>query len=291
MSNYDWAVHWIIEREKIRLKKEASEPFPWTKDPILSAYRFCNVRREDDTVTKWIAEHIRKRFSNERLLWRMLCIARVINWPPILDYLIESGMWPNYADLAPATETYPKDLGYFLEDTNKDYQVFTGAYVIPAGSIKGVPKGQHVALNMIGPLWRDREKISRQIETFKSLRGTHLFLKAYNGWSNFLSYQAVVDMRFTPLLSSAGDIDNWAAAGPGTVRGLNRLAGREVTAALSQWKALDEMRHLWPRLVDDGGVEMDFSDVPNVLCETDKYLRVKNGEGTPRVRYVPGRGS
>jgi hypothetical protein len=33
-----------------------------------------------------------------------------------------------------------------------------------------------------------------------------------------------------------------------------------------------------------------FSDVPNILCETDKYLRVKNGEGKPRALYVPGRG-
>lgn len=52
-----------------------------------------------------------------------------------------------------------------------------------------------------------------------------------------------------------------------------------------------QMRELWSKLMNDSGVEMDFSDVPNVLCETDKYLRVKNGEGTPRARYVPGRGS
>lgn len=38
------------------------------------------------------------------------------------------------------------------------------------------------------------------------------------------------------------------------------------------------------------GVSMDFSDVPNILCETDKYLRVKLGEGTPRARYVLSRG-
>lgn len=68
MSNYDWAVHWIIEREKIRIKKETGEPFPWTEDPILKAYRFCNVRREDDTVTKWIAENIRKPYEKHRML-------------------------------------------------------------------------------------------------------------------------------------------------------------------------------------------------------------------------------
>jgi hypothetical protein len=39
------------------------------------------------------------------------------------------------------------------------------------------------------------------------------------------------------------------------------------------------------------GVDMDFSDVPNILCETDKYLRVQRGEGKPRALYVHGRGS
>lgn len=33
------------------------------------------------------------------------------------------------------------------------------------------------------------------------------------------------------------------------------------------------------------GVVMDFSDVPNILCETDKYLRVQLGQGRPRTRY------
>jgi hypothetical protein len=31
-------------------------------------------------------------------------------------------------------------------------------------------------------------------------------------------------------------------------------------------------------------------DIEHSLCETDKYLRVKNGEGRPRAKYVRGRG-
>jgi hypothetical protein len=42
---------------------------------------------------------------------------------------------------------------------------------------------------------------------------------------------------------------------------------------------------------DETSVQMDFSDVPNALCETDKYLRVLHGQGKPRALYVPGRGS
>ena len=111
-----------------------------------------------------------------------------------------------------------------------------------------------------------------------------------NGWGQFMAYQAVVDMRFAPLLRGALDTYGWAAAGPGTLRGLNRLHGRAVDAAISQAQALTEMRVIYKSVQQETNVLMDFSDVPNALCETDKYLRVKNGEGKPRALYVAGRG-
>jgi hypothetical protein len=106
-----------------------------------------------------------------------------------------------------------------------------------------------------------------------------------------MAYQAVVDMRFTRLLSEAADVQTWAAAGPGTIRGLNRVHGRRVDYLLSQGHALSEMRAIYKTVEAETGVAMDFSDVPNILCETDKYLRVKTGEGKPRALYVAGRGA
>ena len=63
-----------------------------------------------------------------------------------------------------------------------------------------------------------------------------------------------------------------------------------VDAALKQDQALREMRKIYEVAEAETGVALDFSDVPNVLCETDKFLRVLNGEGKPRALYVPGRG-
>src|SRR5690242_934398 len=45
-------VEYMVERENIRLKKEAGEPRPWTTDKILSTYKFTNVRRINDWTTK-----------------------------------------------------------------------------------------------------------------------------------------------------------------------------------------------------------------------------------------------
>jgi hypothetical protein len=291
MTDYAPLFAWVREREQIRLRKDRGEPPPWTEDPILAAYRFCNVRREDDRVTRWIAQHIRTRWADHPQLWFMLCIGRVINWPDTLAEL--SYRCP---DAWPASPRFdPTALGRALESrARRGDKVFTGAYTITAPPTKGAKKTEFVAERTLGLLWRDRDKLGRifHADAGSSLRYAHAALTRYAGWGPFMAYQAVVDMRFCPaLLAGARDIASWAAAGPGTIRGLNRLHGRPVAARISQERALAEMLPIFERCEAETGIAIDLSDVPNLLCETDKYLRVLNGEGAPRARYVAGRGS
>jgi hypothetical protein len=79
-----------------------------------------------------------------------------------------------------------------------------------------------------------------------------------------MAYQAVVDTQFNAILQ-APDVATWAAAGP------------------SQGQALAEMRDNYKIAEKETGVAMDFSDVPNILCEPDEYRRVKLGEGNRRA--------
>lgn len=276
--------HWVREREAIRIRKDRGDPQPWTDDPILGTYRFCNVRREDDLGTIWIRKHIRERYDNHPLLWLMLCIARQINWPETLAELIAEAAWPDATRF-----DFTEKMTAVLNDRKaRGEKVYTGAYMISAPSTKGADKQAYIAETVIGALWRRREHFPT---LHVSLQIVHLWLSASNGWGPFMSYQAVADMRFTRILRGALDVSTWAAAGPGTIRGLNRLHGRPTKSSLSQIQALTEMRAIYRIVQAETGVAMDFSDVPNILCETDKYLRVKLGEGKPRALYVPGRGS
>lgn len=285
----DACLHWVTEREKVRIKKEQGKPFPWTDDAVIANYRFCNVRREDDRVTVWIRENIREQFANHQYLWFMLCIARQINWSDTLQELITTRYcWPNLDfDL--------KVMGHELEARAKrGDKVFTGAYNITAPPVKGMKKTTWVAEHTLGQLWENRAHMGELFNRGKvpSLKYVHSQLVKYDCWGPFMAYQAVVDMRFCPsLLAGAPDVASWAAAGPGTIRGLNRLAGRSLTHPLKQDQACSEMRYLAPIIIKETGVNFDFSDVPNIMCETDKYIRVSNGEGKTRASYVPGRGS
>lgn len=281
--------HWVREREAVRVKKDRGEPAPWTDDPIIGKYRFCNVRREDDRVTMWVRDNIREPYADHPQLWFMLAIARWINWPDALAELIATpGAWPS-----DERAFSPQTLGAALTArAARGDKVFTGAYTINAPSTKGAAKTDYVAMTVLGEPWAKHALIG---DIFggrlgpPTLRSVHASLSKHQGWGAFMSYQVTVDMRFTRYLRHAADISSWAAAGPGTIRGLNRIAGRRVTGALDQGRALAEMRTLYKTIREETGVEMDFSDVPNILCETDKYLRVLNGEGAPRAVYVPGR--
>jgi hypothetical protein len=284
--NYDPVVYWVKERERIRVQKESNAPYPWTQDAILQEYRFCNVRREDDLVTRWIKQYIRIPYAEAGYLWLMLCIARQINWPHTLAELIDSNAWPVNDKFDPRLMTE------VLDDRQiRDLKNYTGAYMISAPAKKGANKNQYICEQVIGDLWRRREIFSRMWKRrIPYMRFVHEWIMESHGWGQFMAYQAVVDMRFTRLLRGALDVDKWAAAGPGTIRGLNRVYGRGLDAALSQADALVMMRELYPLVLARTGVHMDFSDVPNILCETDKYQRIKNNEGRVRALYVPGRG-
>lgn len=286
MIDYEPLFYWVRERERIRIAKDRGDPHPWTTAEILATYRFCNVRREDDRGTVWIRKNIRERYADHPHLWFMLCIARQINWPDTLAHLIAAGAWPGTDNFDPCP-AITRELNARKDAGEK---VYTGAYMISAPATKGADKQAYIAETVLGGLWERRGLIAAWFRSSPTLQGTHDRIMRTNGWGPFMAYQAVVDMRFTSLLDKADDIERWAAAGPGTIRGLNRIHGRAVDGSLSQGQALTEMRAIYKVVQQETGVAMDFSDVPNILCETDKYLRVRNGEGKPRALYVPGRG-
>lgn len=274
-----------------------------TDDPVLRQYRFCNVFRELDRVTVWIRENIREPFADHPHLWLMLAIARTINWPDTLYHL------QSHPESWPIGDTFsPKSMGRILDAyKERGNKVYTGAYMIRAESKPNAEwyhwtKQQYVARIVIGRLWEDREQwelvldATREVGQQATLHGVwNLFQHPrYIGWGPFMAYQVVVDMRHTRYLRDAPDINTWAALGPGSRRGLNRLSGRPLGYNLSQEEGLEEMLSIWgeqDRYRAPWVPRIELSDIQNCLCDTDKYLRVKRGEGRPRALYLPGRGS
>jgi hypothetical protein len=273
---------WIAERHRIYLKKAAGEPPPWTQDEIMQKFRFCNVFRELDRVTVWLREAWREPYAENDNLWIAMCLARQINWP---ETLAEIGFPEHGYDAA--------EVRRGLEARKaRGEKVYTGAYMIsaPAGEYAGMAKPEYTAEVVVGAPWRERREFEAMFAGGRqpSMQQVHAWLKQFRGWGDFMAYEVVTDLRHTRYLRNAPDINTWAVAGPGAIRGLHRLHGRPYKGHLSQERACAEMRELLEMsrtCLPDFVPALELREIEHSLCETDKWLRVASGQGRLRAKY------
>jgi 5-hmdU DNA kinase, helical domain len=260
-------LYWQDERERIRHKKEADDPKPWTTDPILRTYRFCNVRREDDRVTKWINNNIRLRFACFPTLPVMLAIGRWLNEPKALHYLIETKAWP-------VDDRWSREVFYqTLKEYKDGHRLYNPAYVI---SPCGTHDKERFVTTVVGQIYSNLNDMSHE-----TLAETYTWFSQFHGWGPFMSYQVLIDLRHTMFLNHAPDRASFAAFGPGTRRGLNRLYDRPLTKNVLPKLLRDEIAELQ----DKNSIGLEASDICNCLCEFDKYMRALNEEGKPKQLY------
>ncbi len=268
----------IRERHSIYLRKSAGEPWPWTADPILQQYRFCNVYRNLDAQSKliqdaWLAPH-----KDDKDAWFAMVVARLVNWWPTLMAIGYPVPWRPARFIAAA-------------DTRKaeGLKVFTGAYMVRADPHATGSKAAYLAESVLTPIWQGRAALRPR--TGDTLQAFHTRLMNYRDMGSFMAAQVVADVKYGSVLSAAVDFETWAASGPGSRRGLNRVLDRAPDAAWTElaWgEAFAALRiAVTPRLTD-----LPFitgQDLQNCLCEFDKYERVRLGQGRPRSKYQPER--
>ena len=144
---------------------------------------------------------------------------------------------------------------------------------------------------VLEPMWKGRFCI--QPKANDTLEAFHKRLTEYDGMGSFMAAQVVADMKYTPQLLRATDWYTFAASGPGSRRGLNRIFGRPVKQSWKEAEWRRELNNLRQtvniKLGWNGDKELHGQDLQNCLCEYDKYCRTLFGEGKPKQRY-PGLG-
>lgn len=264
--------YWINEREAIRSLKELGAP-KLTSDPILSAYRFCNVRREDDKVTRWIASNW--RCADDEWLPHAMIIARFINWPDTLRAIGYPEPWDEMGFRARQTMHHIKETGG---------KVFTGAYIVSTNG---------ESMDKIDYVCRTFDRTFRRTILPKSgekLAVYHQRLQTFNGLGSFMAAQVIADLKYTPHLRSAPDWSTWAAPGPGSLRGLNRVRGYDLKTHWRDDQFVNELIILRGQLAEEvkrhSYLLHDLQNLQNCLCEFDKYERVRLNQGRPRATYT-----
>ena len=281
----------VKERESIRLKRERGLPPPWTKDKILAQYRFCNIRRSDDRVSRWFRQNVlRQEYIDldlgSFLLFTGLC--RYVNWPPTIKAIMDAKLWPR-------KKPNWKKIGALIDKLASEGKAWTGAYMIRAPK-KGGKKGSFIAEQTIG---KEMAKVVPQLVAYfknqvpagRSCAVVWNTLRKGNGFGSFMTGQIVADWSYCGLLAEAYDLKTWAPMGPGSIRGYNRLVG--ITPIKKRPKEdvwLAKLQECHQLIVSELGPDyqgMTLMDVQNIFCENDKLQRVLLNQGRPRANYRP----
>lgn len=272
-------VRFIKEREKIRVKKESGKKRPWTSDDILGKFRFCNVHREDDRVTRWLRANWYKHFEGDADVWFAAVVARLFNQPDAL-YEIMPYVLPWKPEKVRAILHKRRDAGL---------KNFNAAYIVSTNGV-AMDKVDYIVARVFGPLWANRKKMRPLDDDLNplTLAGYHQELMGYDGLGSFIAAQVIADLKYIKAcpLGQADDWRDFAAPGPGSKRGLNRVM--EIPIDHNQnstwYHNLIVLRDKVNTKLDWND-PLDAQDLQNCLCEFDKYERARLGEGTPKQIY------
>lgn len=310
MDNVDKFFWFARERHAIYLRRAAGEPRErWTVDPVLQQYRFTNVFRELDATTVWFRRNVRDpmRDSPDVLLATVVFrwFNRISTGETIFLQrdLFGDGrtVWEQFLD--------DRDTGILasaIRSSNPTGPWVTGAYIIKT------PDGMDKLKGVLTCIRWFCEQSPESPKDWSSLEAAWRWLLQFPYLGDFMAYEIVTDLRHTALLDRAPDIATWANPGPGAVRGLNRIHGRELKKSVPKQQAIREMQQLlaasqdvrhWPQKSTDTetkiGVRLtpqledvrgdpeswprwEMRDVEHTLCEFDKWQRATLGEGRPR---------
>lgn len=269
-------VHWIHEREHVRINKEVHKMAPpYTGDPILQTTRFCNVHREDDKVTKWLRENWYKPHESSPNLAFSACLARIVNWPETLSALGFPEEWSATKFIGKMTEL----------SQGGSRKIWGGAYMVTGGYSAGGETKQTIMARVLDKAYYNASPVAH----CNTLREAFDHVSSTPGLGTFLAAQVIADLKYTPLLDGASDWVTFCAPGPGSTMGLNFLHGRPPTKGLSEKQFSLEVNSLREWLQSTVGVELTAHDTQNCLCEFSKYVRIKYLNGRAKTGY-PGRG-
>ena len=271
MPYEDVLYHWIQEREKVRIRREEERrPPPWTTDQIIRTTRFCNIRREDDRVTRWIKDNWRDPYRHHENLAFSMCLARTVNWPDTLAKLGFPEVWDRDRFI------------YVMDSLNQaGTKAWTGAYMVTGGFSKGGETKQTIIARVLD----EAQPMCKTIKKSMPLGQAYEIIRTARGLGTFLAAQVIADLKYTPLLEYADDWWTFCAPGPGSSRGLNYLHERLPTTSINATQFSKEVNELRPMIAYNTGYDLTAHDTQNCLCEFSKYVRIKYYKGRAKAQY------
>ncbi|MDB9486946.1 putative DNA base hypermodification protein [Dolichospermum circinale CS-537/01] len=262
-------------RQEVFFNKLKNVRPPWTSDPILNTYKFCNAYRVSDRVSQYLIKNViydeNKSQNEEEVLFRIL-LFKIFNKIETWEYL-ESKIG-DYITLSNFDlEGYSNIL---QEAMNIGYVIYTSAYMSCASKEFGYDKKHQNHLALIDKMVV-KDRVINPIVKAKSLEEIFHILESYPLLGKFMAYQLATDINYSEVINF--DDNSFTIAGPGAERGINKCfidtKGKSY-ADVIYWMTENqenEFQRLGLNFKSLWGRPLQAIDCQNLFCETDKYCR------------------
>lgn len=281
---FDTYWRFAAERQEIFFRRLAGATPPWTADPILRQFRFTSPYRASDRVSQYLIQRVIYAGDQENpdeLFFRVLLFKifnRIETWE-LLEHTLGEVRFATY------------DFGRYdsvLSNAMAAGQcIYSAAYIMPSGGRSGDPRKHRDHLRLIERMVRD--SVPRQLQRCKSMDQGFRLLGSYPMIGDFLAYQFITDVNYSPL-TDFSEME-FVVPGPGARDGIHKCfetLGESSPADVIRVMAETQERQferLGLRFRSLWGRPLQLVDCQNLFCEVAKYARLAH----PDVRGLTGR--
>jgi len=268
--------YWIFasRRQAVFEKRVSGTPSPWSDDPILRRFKFCNVFRAADRVSQYmireVACSIEKISPADRIF--QIVAFRTFSQPQTWEALkYRLGRTPTLEDLASG------DFELTLDKIKLDHGgLYTGAFILCATKAFGYDEKHRNHVALFKHMFFERALAERVLGA-TSLEQIVRLLESFPLTGPFMSYQIAIDLNYSNLVDF--DEDDYTQAGPGALRGLKKafvdLGDYTPSDAIKWMVDCQEAEFARYSLPFSGlwGRRLHAIDCQGLFCELDKYCR------------------
>lgn len=293
-----YELYWTFasRRQEVFERRLQGDLWPWTDDPILRTYKFCNVFRAADRVSQYmireVAYGLRDDGSYADRAFRILAFRTFSNIATWNGLKVELGHAPTLEDLEGGRFEAALDR---LKAANGG--LYTGAFILCANKAYGFNEKHRNHVALFKHMFLEG-RLADRIRGANSLEGIVRALEGFPLMGPFMAYQTAIDLNYSELVSF--DEDDYTQAGPGALRGLKKAfkdLGDYAPSDAILWMVERQDAEFERLGLPFGGLfgrRLHAIDCQGLFCELDKYCReavpsLASNRTRIKARFSPAR--
>jgi hypothetical protein len=295
---YDSYWHFAAERQRVFFHRVAGDPPPWTRSPVMAAYKFTNAYRASDRVSQYLIRRVIYRddlpTETAEVCFRILLFKlfnKIGTWE-----LLEAA----FGAVTLADFRFGRYDAVLTRAMAAGQRIYSAAYIMPPGGHAFGHAAKHRNhLCLVERMMAD--DLPKKLADARTMQKGFDLLRAYPTIGDFLAYQFVTDVNYSGVTGFSET--EFVIPGPGARDGISKCFAN--TGGLNEPEVIRLMTDIQEAEFKRLGIEfpslwgrrLQLIDCQNLFCEISKYARVAHPDivgraGRTRIKqkYVPVEG-